>query len=205
MDLGTPKQLGSPVLWFSLVEIEIKARKVKVTGPLGQLERDFQHVQMDLRKVTGADLGYTAENDGEEMLTKQFVKVDIWFAKRKQLACVRTVCSHLDNLFVGVTRGFVYKLRAVYSHFPINVSLNGDVVEIRNFIGEKRVRKVQLLPGVKFTRSDAVKDQIELNGIDIAAVSLTAAKIQQITNIRHKDLRKFLDGIYVAEKGPTPE
>jgi large subunit ribosomal protein L9e len=95
-------------------------------------------------------------------------------------------------------------MRFVYSHFPINVAITGDVVEIRNFLGEKRVRRVQLLPGVKYERSTTVKDQIELTGIDIAAVSLTAAKIQPATNIRNKDLRKFLDGIYVCDKGPTP-
>merc|ERR1712125_32793 len=123
--------------------------------------------------------------------------VDLWFATRKQLACVRTVCSHIENMIVGVTRGFLYKMRFVYSHFPINVSLSGDVVEIRNFLGERRVRKVKLLPGVKYVRSADVKDQIELSGCDIATVSLPAAQIQQPPNLRHKDLRKFLDGIYV--------
>jgi large subunit ribosomal protein L9e len=159
---------------------------------------------MDLRKVSGADAGFTEEVDGEAAVNKTYVKVDLWFATRKQLACVRTVCSHIDNLFVGVTRGFLYKMRFVYSHFPINVTLNGTVVEIRNFLGEKRVRKVQLIPGVEYVRTATVKDQIELTGIDIAAVSLTAARIQQATNIRNKDLRKFLDGIYVSEKGATP-
>jgi large subunit ribosomal protein L9e len=85
------------------------------------------------------------------------------------------------------------------------VSLTGDIVEIRNFCGEKRVRKVKLLPGVTYVRSADIKDQIELSGNDIANVSLTAAQIQQSTNIRNKDLRKFLDGIYVAEKGAIPE
>merc|ERR1711957_1000938 len=140
---------------------------------------------MDLRKV----------GDGA-------IRLDVWFANRKQLACVRTVCSHIDNMLVGVTRGFLYKMRFVYSHFPINVSLSGKNVEIRNFLGEKRVRKVELLEGVEYIRSADVKDQIELTGNDITLVSLTAAKIQQATNIRHKDLRKFLDGIYVSEKGP---
>jgi len=187
------------------LEVQVHARKVKVKGPLGELERDFKHMSMDLNILDGAAMGKTVEEDGEAMVNKKFIKVDLWFATRKQLACVRTICSHIENLFVGVTRGFLYKMRFVYSHFPINVSLNGDVVEIRNFLGEKRVRKVQLLPGVTYVRSASVKDQIELSGIDIAAVSLTAAKIQQATNIRHKDLRKFLDGIYVSEKGATPE
>ena len=92
-------------------------------------------------------------------------------------------------------------MRFVYSHFPINVTLTGKNVEIRNFLGEKRVRKVELSEGVEYVRSAAVKDQIELSGNDLSLVSLTAARIQQTTNVRHKDLRKFLDGIYVSEKG----
>jgi len=162
-------------------------------------------MSMDMSIVKGADIGFTEENEGEEAMKKDYIKVDVWFATRKQLACVRTVCSHIDNLIVGVTRGFTYKMRFVYSHFPINVTLGGENVEIRNFLGEKRVRKVKLLPGVKYFRSDNVKDEIHLSGMDIVAVSLTAAKIQQATSVRHKDLRKFLDGIYVSEKGPTPE
>ena len=170
------------------VDVSIKARTVTVTGPRGTLTRDFKHIQMDLKKIG-----------------KSSVRVDIWFATRKQLACVRTICSHIDNMMVGVTQGFIYKMRFVYSHFPINVSLTGNTVEIRNFLGEKRVRKVELLEGVKYVRSADVKDQIELSGNDIALVSLTAAKIQQATNVRHKDLRKFLDGIYVSEKGAIPK
>lgn len=58
------------------------------------------------------------------------------------------------------------------------------------------------MPGVGYVRSANVKDEICLSGNDIALVSLTAAQIQQATSIRKKDLRKFLDGIYVSEKGP---
>ena len=154
---------------------------------------------MECRKVTK-----TEEVDGTEV-EKNYVQVDLWFATRKQLACVRTVCSHVENMIIGVTRGFLYKMRFVYSHFPINVNCAGGNIEIRNFLGERRVRKVALPDGVEYVRSEDVKDQIELSGIDIVAVSLTAAKIQQATNVRHKDLRKFLDGIYVSEKGPREE
>ena len=139
-----------------------------------------------------------------KIIGKKFIRVDIWFAQRKQLASVRTVISHIDNMFVGVIQGFNYKMRFVYSHFPINVSLAGSNVEIRNFLGEKRVRKITLPEGVEFVRTADVKDQIELVGNDITVVSNVCARIQQATNIRHKDLRKFLDGIYVSEKGPIP-
>ena len=104
-------------------------------------------------------------------------------------------------MITGVTKGFKYKMRFCYAHFPINVSCAGENVEIRNFLGEKKVRKVKLLEGVKYVRTADVKDQIELSGIDITKVSLTCAQIQQSTAVRHKDIRKFLDGIYVSEKG----
>jgi len=168
------------------VEVEVNARKVSVKGPRGELNRSFKHVDMNLMKIGNK------------------IKVDLWFANRKQLACVRTICSHIENMIVGVTQGFLYKMRFVYSHFPINVDIKGQFVEIRNFLGEKRVRKIEVAEGVEYVRSKDVKDQIELSGNDIAAVSMTAARIQQGTNIRHKDLRKFLDGIYVSEKGPIP-
>jgi len=50
-------------------------------------------------------------------------------------------------------------------------------------------------------RTADVKDQIELTGNDINAVSLTAANIQQTTKDVTNDTRKFLDGIYVSWKG----
>lgn len=67
------------------------------------------------------------------------------------------------------------------------------------------MRRVQLLDGVDYVRTPDVKDQIELIGNDITAVSLTAARIQQSTTVKNKDIRKFLDGIYVSEKGHAEE
>lgn len=58
-----------------------------------------------------------------------------------QLACIRTICSHIENMITGVTKGYLYKMRFCYAHFPINVSITGRTVEIRNFLGEKRVRR----------------------------------------------------------------
>lgn len=102
-----------------------------------------------------------------------------------------------------VSQGFQYKMRFVYAHFPINVAItNKDArVEIRNFLGEKVVRIVDAHEGVKVKRSSDVKDEIVLEGNDIQNVSKTCALIQQICAVKRKDIRKFLDGIYVSAKG----
>ena len=93
-------------------------------------------------------------------------------------------------------------MRFVYAHFPINVNIvnSGKDLEIRNFLGEKMVRHVPMLDGVTVGRSERQKDEIFVTGNNIEAVSQSAASIQHSTSITNKDIRKFLDGIYVSEK-----
>ncbi len=71
----------------------------------------------------------------------------------------------------------------------------------RNFLGEKIVRRVTKQKGVDVETSKGVKDQLELTGNSLEGVSQSAADIQQICRVRNKDIRKFLDGLYVSEKG----
>lgn len=60
-------------------------------------------------------------------------------------------------------------------------------------------------PGVEVVASQNQKDQIELSGNDLENVSQSAADIQQICRVRNKDIRKFLDGLYVSERGNIME
>jgi len=93
-------------------------------------------------------------------------------------------------------QGFVYKMRLVYAHFPINaiVGDNGSSLQIRNFLGEKFVRDCPMLEGTTVAMSD-VKDEIILSGNDIEKVSQSAASITDKCRVKNKDIRKFLDGI----------
>uniref|UniRef100_A0A060TB80 ARAD1D33044p n=1 Tax=Blastobotrys adeninivorans TaxID=409370 RepID=A0A060TB80_BLAAD len=172
------------------VTLEIKARIITVTGPRGTLTKNLRHIDVAFEKVSN-----------------RLVKVHVHHGERKHVAALRTVKSLISNMITGVTKGYKYKMRYVYAHFPINVNIidNGNTVEIRNFLGEKQVRTVKVLEGVKAEISSSQKDELVLSGNSVENVSQTAADIQQICRVRNKDIRKFLDGIYVSEKGVIQE
>jgi len=176
------------------VKVSIKSRLVTVEGPRGKLVKDLSHLAVNF-----------------SLLKKGQIGIEIHHGNRKNVATLRTVRTLINNLIIGVTKGFKYKMRYVYAHFPINVNLNknGETglweVEIRNFIGEKIVRNVVMQPGVEVEISKAQKDELVLFGNSLEGVSQSAADIQQICRVRNKDIRKFLDGLYVSEKGNIVE
>lgn len=166
------------------VTVALKGRQVTVTGPRGTLVEDYAHVAVEITRVS-----------------KNKLKVAVWHGVRKHIACIRTVCTNILNMIKGVTLGFQYKMRSAYSHFPINVSITDGSkgIEIRNYLGEKLVRKINMPTGVTIDTTEQ-KDEIVLRGNCIKAVSQTAALIAQSTCCKDKDIRKFLDGIYVSER-----
>uniref|UniRef100_A0A7S3Y1Z2 Large ribosomal subunit protein uL6 alpha-beta domain-containing protein n=1 Tax=Heterosigma akashiwo TaxID=2829 RepID=A0A7S3Y1Z2_HETAK len=168
------------------VTIKTQGRVVSVKGPRGSLKKDISHLNLDLRV-----------NDKKKLLT-----VVRWFGRRTDVACINTAISTIKNLVIGVTKGFRYKLRFASAHFPINVTVDGQNVEIRNFLGEKRVRRQTVREGVKVFRTDVkvTKDELVLEGNSIEDVSQEAAQIHQLCLVKNKDIRKFLDGIYVQTK-----
>ena len=97
------------------VTFTLSKRLVTVKGPRGTLKRDFGHQAVEIERIG-----------------KDKIRVRKWFGVKKEIAAIRTVCSHIENMIKGVTRGFRYKMRSVYAHFPINISLQekNTVVEV---------------------------------------------------------------------------
>ncbi|GMM31695.1 ribosomal 60S subunit protein L9B [Martiniozyma asiatica (nom. inval.)] len=174
------------------VTVSIKSRVVTVTGPRGTLVKALNHVDVAFEKVDNS-----------------LIKLYVHNGDRKHVATLRTVKSLITNLVKGVTVGYKYKMRFVYAHFPINVNIiaEGDnkFVEIRNFLGEKRVRKIAIPAGVTAVVSTTQKDELVVEGNSCEDVSQTCADVQQVCRVRNKDIRKFLDGIYVSQKGHIVE
>lgn len=118
-------------------------------------------------------------------------------SRRKELAAIGTVAAHIRNMVTGVTKGYTYKLKIVYAHFPMSVKVQRDRVVIDNFTGERRPRFAEVLENVKVTVEG---DDVVVKGLSISDVSQTAANIEQATRVKAKDPRVFLDGIYVYDR-----
>lgn len=163
------------------VRIEIVNKKIRVSGPKGDIERDFSFAYNVLIKLENGK-----------------VVLETFFANRKQKAVFYAIASHIENMIIGVTKGWRYKLKIVSTHFPVTVKVSGNEVLIENFLGEKAPRRAKILEGVKVKVEG--KDVI-VEGIDIEKVAQTAANIEKATRIRDKDRRVFVDGIYIYESG----
>ncbi len=118
--------------------------------------------------------------------------------KKKENALLGTFRSHITNMIIGVTQGFEYKMKIVYSHFPVKTSVNGNEFVIENFLGEQHPRKADILGETKIKVKG---DEVILTGPDKEHVGQTAANIEQVTKIKRYDPRVFQDGIYLTQKG----
>jgi len=115
----------------------------------------------------------------------------------KTAATVGTFESHVQNMFHGVTEGWEYEMEVFYSHFPMQVTVEGEEVVIENFLGEKAPRRTTI-----HGDTDVAVDgeELTISGSDKEAVGQTAADIEQLTKVSGKDTRVFQDGVYITAK-----
>ena len=163
------------------VEVKIEgSSKIRVKGRLGELVKDLGHANAKLE------------------LASNKVLIKILGKGRRAEALLGTISSIIRNMITGVTQGFTYKMRIVASHFPISVRVKGNIVYIENFIGEKNPRIAKIVGDG--TKVEVRGEEVLVKGVDKEAVGQTAANIEGVTKVKKKDLRKFLDGIYLYEK-----
>ncbi len=161
------------------VELKLSGKTIEVSGPKGKLAHKFD--------VPGVEL----KMEGQKIL------IEIPSPRRKRRAAVGMIRARLANMSKGVTKGFTYKLRVVYSHFPITVKIDGKRVLIQNFLGERAPRVAKIVGDVGV---EVKEDEIIVRGISRDEVGQTAFNIEQATFIRHRDPRVFQDGCYIVEK-----
>ena len=142
------------------------------------------------RAFSAPGVTFLREGDAVKVLAKKVT--------RRSSAVVQAMASHIRNLVTGVEKGYEYRLEVVYSHFPMNIAVKGDVVEIVNLGGGKYPLKARIIGK---TRVEVKGKDVVVKGLDKEDTGQTAANIERAARIRGKDKRVFQDGIYLVQKG----
>jgi len=161
------------------VEIKLEDSLLVVKGKEGENERELNlnNISLEIKKekiVIGNDK--TTKNEKKR---------------------INTLVAHIQNMIKGVQEKFEYKLKICSSHFPMNVSSKGDVVEIKNFLGEKISRETKIPKGAQMQIQG---QNITITSTDKEIAGQAAANLEAITKIKKKDSRIFQDGIYIVNK-----
>ena len=161
------------------VTASLEGRVLTMKGKLGEAKKDFEKVNVNLAI------------DGKRVL------ISPYSPKKKDNVIINTVLSLIGNMVTGVTRGYTYRLKVVYAHFPISVKTKGDTILVENFVGERSPRVAKIVGNC---RVSVEGDDVIVKGVSVEEVGQTAANVEQATKIKRKDQRIFLDGIYIYQK-----
>ncbi|MGI0083823.1 MAG: 50S ribosomal protein L6 [Nitrososphaerales archaeon] len=161
------------------VDASFTNNELTVSGPLGRVKQNFSKMPVDLR------------------IQGRTVEVSTHGARRTNRAMINTARSHVQNSIDGVTKGYQYKLKVVFAHFPVTVKVQGSNVLVENFYGERSPRVAKI---VGDTKVEVQSEDITLTGVSVEDVGQTAANLEQATTVKRKDQRVFLDGVYIYER-----
>jgi large subunit ribosomal protein L6 len=161
------------------VEANIEDSTLSVKGPEGENKRTFNTHKLEF-----------AKKDSKIVIgNKKATKVE------KKMT--NTISAHIKNMIKGVQEKFEYKLKVVFSHFPITAEVQGNKIIIKNFLGEKIPRECSIPEGAEVKIE---KDIITVSSIDKETAGQAAANLESVTKIRMRDRRVFQDGIYIINK-----
>lgn len=161
------------------VKISEKHRILNVEGPLGKTRKTFKRIPVDLQV------------SGKSIILKSLG------TRKKDYAIFKTAESLINSLIKGVQKGYTFKMKIVYAHFPITVKVKDGHINVENFQGERAPRVSKIFGNTKVIPKG---DDVIVTGPVLTDVSQTAAALQQNTKVKNKDSRVFLDGIYLFEK-----
>jgi large subunit ribosomal protein L6 len=161
------------------VSAKYDSGQMSIKGPLGEVTQDFSKVPVDLD------------------IKDNKVNIVTHGARRRNRSILYTARSLVNNAIEGVTKGYEYKLKVIYAHFPVSVKVQGKKVLVENFYGERSPRVAEIIGS---TKVEIQGEDVILTGVSIQDVGQTAANLEQATKVKRKDQRVFLDGVYVYER-----
>jgi large subunit ribosomal protein L6 len=162
------------------ITISLEGKIIHMNGEKGSLSKHLSHPKITIK----------IQNNIIELSTSKSTN-------KKDKALLGTFTSHIKNMIKGVSEGYEYKMKTVYSHFPIKTSVEGNDFIVQNFLGERSPRKAKILEDVTV---ETKGDDILVSGIDKEKVGQTVANIERATRVKKRDIRVFQDGVYLIGK-----
>ncbi len=162
------------------LQFTLENNVLMLKGEKGQLSKNFTYPNVTLKV-----------NDKVIEITSKSVR-------KREKALVGTMAAHMKNMIQGTSEGFEYKMKTVFSHFPIKTSVDGNDFVIQNFLGERSARRAKILEGVNI---EIKAEEVIVRGVDKDKVGQTVANIERATKVKNRDIRIFQDGIYKIMKG----
>jgi len=153
---------------------------ITIKGEKGEISRTFSHPKINIK------------------INENIIDINSKNVRRKEKALIGTFIAHINNMIKGVSQGFEYKMKTVFSHFPIKTSVEGNEFVIQNFLGERSARKAKILDGVTV---EVNGEDVTVQGFDKERVGQTVANIERATLVKKRDIRVFQDGVYRISKG----
>ncbi len=175
-----PEFYENEILLPSEVSITKDQNILTAKGSYGSVEKDFTKMPaiIDLH-----DNKITIKSHGN---------------RKKDFALVNTIQSVINNMIKGSSKGFTYRLKIVFAHFPITVKIKNREIFVENFFGERSARTSKIIGGD--TKVTVEGEDVVITGPNIENVSQSAANLELATRIKNKDSRVFLDGVYIYSK-----
>ncbi|MDR0523280.1 MAG: 50S ribosomal protein L6 [Candidatus Methanoplasma sp.] len=161
------------------VSVTMNDGTVTVKGPRGELSRNFAYPRVSISIAEGE------------------VAVSSEYPRTEDKAMVGTYVAHINNMIKGVTVGFTYTLKVVFSHFPMKVAVKDGRVEISNYMGGHAPRYANIAGACKVKVSGT---DVTVEGNSIEDCGQTAANLEKATSRVGFDKRTFQDGIYIVHK-----
>ena len=161
------------------VKVSQKKHMLTFVGPLGKTYKSFRTIPVNIE------------------ISENKILLKALGTKKRDYAILHTARSLIRNICEGLIVGYTIKMKIVYAHFPVTVKVDGKVIIIENFQGERAPRKTRIVGNTKVMPKG---EDVILTGEVWTDITQTAANIELKTKVKNKDHRVFLDGIYVFDK-----
>jgi len=161
------------------VIVSLDAGSLSIRGPKGEVRRELKQHKISIK------------------IENQKIIIRSERSTRNDKKNVGSLVAHIKNMVRGCQQNHVYILKICSGHFPMSVSVSGGRLVVKNFLGEKVPRVLELKSDIDVKVHG---DMIYVTSPSKELAGQTSASIEQLTRRPGYDGRVFQDGIWMISK-----